>query len=91
MRGEPSCLAVHELFSVAAAASFDGDEDSQAAEGEQPAARVCRPSAHDEPMSIHDLFEESDGELPAERSRGVSIKKRKRSRKPGSQRHKNAV
>ena len=78
----------HELIEEAATASLNGNDDAQTAVDEQPAQRVRRPSSHDEPTSLYDLFEESGDELPAERrSRGVSIKKRKRSRKPGSQRH----
>jgi len=45
-----------------------------------------------EPTSLHDLLEESDDEMPPEqRKRGMSVKKRRRSRKPGSQRNRDSA
>jgi len=49
--------------------------------------RNALPLSYHEPASLHELLERSDDDLPPERrSRGISIKKRKRSRKPGDQR-----
>ena len=55
-------------------------------------ALSARPATCDEPASLLDLLEETADELPPERrARGVSIKTRKRSRKPGDQRGKQRV
>ena len=59
---------------------------------DDPALTRAYLARHDEPASLHDLLEESDDEMPPEqRKRGMSVKKRRRSRKPGSQRNRDSA